>query len=178
MSLETLRAGIPDWAKDTRLNLGSIVGTPATLSEQQHWGAVLASAAAVRSPRVLVELLEEARGHLSEAAVTAALSAASIMAMNNVYYRSRHLLDGRYDDLPARLRMQIIGSPGVPKVDFELWAISVSAINGCGSCLESHEHVVREGGLSREQVHDALRIAAVVSAAAQAVDTAAVLQAV
>lgn len=169
MGLETLRGSLPPYAKDLKLNLGSVTSN-STLSEQQLWGAVLASAAATRSQRTLAELAEEAREHLSDEAFDAALGAASIMGMNNVFYRARHLLHGAYDDLRASLRMQIIGKPGVDKADFELWSLAVSAINGCGACLEAHEKVVREAGLSREQVLDALRIAAVVSGVAQAVE--------
>ncbi|WP_230421498.1 carboxymuconolactone decarboxylase family protein [Actinomadura soli] len=98
------------------------------------------------------------------------------MAMNNVYYRATHLIgDGTYATLPARLRMSIIGRPGVEKVDFELWCLAVSAVNGCGRCLESHERVVREAGLSRELVQEALRIAAVVNAVAATLDAEAAL---
>jgi lipoyl-dependent peroxiredoxin subunit D len=136
---------------------------------------VLASAAATRSQRTLAELAEEAREHLSEEAFDAALGAASIMGMNNVFYRAKHLLHGAYDDLRASLRMQIIGKPGVDRVDFELWSLAVSSINGCGLCLESHEQVVREAGLTREQVLDALRVAAVVAGVAQAVEIDATL---
>ena len=93
------------------------------------------------------------------------------MAMNNVYYRATHLMDAEdYRKMPAKLRMNVIGSPGVEKVDFELWALAVSAINGCGMCLDSHEKVVRKAGLTSDQVQAALRIAAVVSAAAAVMD--------
>jgi alkyl hydroperoxide reductase subunit D len=93
------------------------------------------------------------------------------MAMNNVYYRAKHLIgDETYATMPARLRMQIIGSPGVDKADFELWCLAVSAITGCGTCLESHEKVLRTAGVTREVVHEAIRIAAVVHAAAVTID--------
>ncbi|TMQ88728.1 alkyl hydroperoxide reductase [Actinomadura soli] len=115
-------------------------------------------------------------GHLPAEAFEAAKGAASVMAMNNVYYRATHLIgDGTYATLPARLRMSIIGRPGVEKVDFELWCLAVSAVNGCGRCLESHERVVREAGLSRELVQEALRIAAVVNAVAATLDAEAAL---
>lgn len=175
-SLEGLRAELPAYAKDTKLNLGSVIGTLGqNLTEQQHWGAVLAVAAGTRSPAVIPALAAEARAHLSPEAADAALAAASVMAMNNVYYRARHLLHGAYDDVRAGLRMQVIGAPGVDKVDFELWCLAVSAINGCGQCLESHEHVVREAGMTREAVNDGLRIASVVAAAAATLEAAALL---
>lgn len=96
--------------------------------------------------------------------------------MNNVYYRSVHLIgDETYSTMPAKLRMTIIGNPGVDKVDFELWCLAVSAINGCGRCLESHEQVLRQAGLPREQIQEALRIAAVVNATAATLESEAAL---
>ena len=75
---------------------------------------------------------------LSPEALNAAKSAAAIMGMNNIYYRFLHLVeDGEYSTMPARLRMNIIANPGVDKVDFELWCTTVSAVNGCGMCLDS-----------------------------------------
>jgi lipoyl-dependent peroxiredoxin subunit D len=98
------------------------------------------------------------------------------MAMNNVYYRAKHLIgDESYGSIPARLRMQIIAKPGVDKGDFELWCLAVSAVTGCGVCLESHEKTLRGTGFTREQVHETLRIAAVVHAAAVTLDAQAAL---
>jgi alkyl hydroperoxide reductase subunit D len=85
--------------------------------------------------------------------------------MNNVYYRALHLLSNpEYRTLPARLRMNIIANPGVEKVDFELWSTAVSAINGCGMCLDSHEAELKTHGMPAQQVQAAIRIAAVVNA--------------
>ena len=115
-------------------------------------------------------MLEEFAPRLSPEALAAAKAAASIMGMNNIYYRFVHLISGDYANLPARLRMNVIGKPGVDKVDFELWSLAVSAVNGCGMCVESHEKQVRAGGLSTEQVQAAVRIAAVVHAVAATLD--------
>ena len=90
--------------------------------------------------------------------------------MNNVYYRFTHLVGGEYPRLPAKLRMNVMARPGVDKADFELWSLAVSAINGCGMCMEAHERVVVEAGLSREQVQAAVRIAAAVHAVAATLD--------
>jgi alkyl hydroperoxide reductase subunit D len=75
-----------------------------------------------------------------------------------------------YDQKPARLRMQRIAKPATNKPDFELYCLAVSAINGCEMCIRSHEAVVIEGGLTEDQVHDAVRLAAVVHAAAVALE--------
>ncbi|POM25311.1 Alkyl hydroperoxide reductase AhpD [Actinomadura rubteroloni] len=166
MSVDALKSALPGYAKDTKLNLGSVTSTSA-LSDQQLWGTVLATALASRNAQVIRELAEEAGDYLSAEAFEAAKGAASIMAMNNIYYRSTHLIgDETYATLPAKLRMSIIGKPGVDKIDFELWCLAVSAVNGCGRCLESHEKVLRDGGLSRERIQEALRVAAVVHATA------------
>ncbi len=170
MSLDALRDALPDYAKDIRLNLGSLA-SETTLSDQQKFGAFLASAYGARNKRVIEAITSWTDDKLSSEAKTAAKSAAAIMAMNNVYYRATHLMTSDdYQKMPAKLRMNVIGAPGVDKVDFELWSLAVSAINGCGMCLDSHEKVVRKAGLSADQVQAALRIAAVVNAAAAVMD--------
>jgi alkyl hydroperoxide reductase subunit D len=175
MGLDAIKAALPEYAKDIKLNLGSTVGT-STLSPPQAWGTALACAVAARNPVVLREIAADAAGHLPPEAVEAAKGAAAVMAMNNIYYRAKHLIgDESYASMPARLRMQIIARPGVDKGDFELWCLAVSAITGCGVCLESHEKTLRGAGLTREQVHEALRIAAVVHAAAVTLDAEAAL---
>jgi alkyl hydroperoxide reductase subunit D len=92
------------------------------------------------------------------------------MGMNNIYYRFTHMVHGDYSKMPAKLRMNVMAKPGVEKVDFELWSLAVSAVNGCGMCMESHEKVVREHGVTAEQVQAAVRIAAVVHAVASVLD--------
>ncbi|NNL89479.1 MAG: alkyl hydroperoxide reductase, partial [Marinicaulis sp.] len=110
--------------------------------------------------------LEVEANELSDDAKQAAKAAAAIMSMNNVYYRATHIMSsGDYTKLPAKLRMNIIGSPGVEKVDFELWSLAISAINGCAMCLDAHEQVVRNAGLTTTQIQAAIRIGAVVNAA-------------
>ncbi|MFJ8012837.1 alkyl hydroperoxide reductase [Streptomyces sp. NPDC096339] len=178
MSLDSLKSAIPDFAKDLKLNLGSVIGNQDTLTQQQLWGTVLSCAIAARSPIVLRELEPEAKAVLSPEAYTAAKSAAAVMAMNNVFYRTRHLLsDPEYANLRAGLRMNVIGNPGVEKVDFELWSLAVSAINGCGQCLDSHEQVLRKHGLDRETVQEAFKIASVIQAVAVTLDAEAALAA-
>ncbi len=174
MSLETLKSAIPDYAKDIRLNLGSLAIDP-TLTPQQRAGAFVASALASRNAVVTQAIVAEFGPGLSAEALSAAKAAAAIMAMNNVYYRFVHLVGGDYANMPAKLRMNVIGKPGVEKVDFELWSLAVSAVNGCGMCMEAHEKVVRQAGLSQDQVQAAVRIASVVHAVAAVLDGEAAL---
>ncbi len=175
MSLDALKSALPPYAKDLKLNLGSVIGT-SELPEQTLWGTVLAVAVAAGSPIALRELEPEAKARLSPQAYTAAKSAAAVMAMNNVFYRTRHLLsDPAYGTLRAGLRMNVLGDPGVERTDFELWSFAVSAINACGQCLDSHEQVLRKAGVPRETVQEAVRIAAVVQAVGRTLDAEAVL---
>jgi lipoyl-dependent peroxiredoxin subunit D len=170
MTLDTLKASFGDYAKDIRLNIGSVLseeGAP-DLTQTQIDGIALASAYATRNP-TLIEAVRGNAAALSEAAKNAAKAAASIMAMNNVYYRFSHLVnDTDYAKMPAKLRMNVIGNPGVDKLDFELMSLAVSAINGCGMCMEAHVHEVTKAGLSKQGVQSCIRIASVINAAAQA----------
>ncbi|HEX7417610.1 MAG TPA: carboxymuconolactone decarboxylase family protein [Steroidobacteraceae bacterium] len=168
-SLEAIRAAIPPYAADLGLNLGAVLtpaGAPA-LTEKQIWSVALAAAIAARNVEFAQRIEALARAHLDEAYVTAARAAAAIMGMNNVYYRFLHLVeDPQYGTMPARLRMNVIGRPGIEKTDFELLALAVSAINGCGTCIVSHERTLRAQGLPREAIQSAVRIAATVNAVA------------
>ena len=167
MSLDALRSALPAYAKDLSLNLSSLMNET-VLSEQQKWGAFIACAYAVGAGPVIREL--EDGCPLSAEVLTAAKAAAAIMGMNNVYYRAMHLMKNReYATLPAKLRMNIIANPGVDKTDFELWCTAVSAINGCGLCLDSHEDELRKRGVPNTVVQAALRIGAVVNAVSRVV---------
>ncbi len=166
MSLDALRDTLPDYAKDIKLNLGSLASDQ-TLNDQQKWGAFLATAHAIGEPSLLRAIEAEIVSKIEPSAANAAKAAAAIMGMNNVYYRSLHLLKNEeYRTLRAGLRMNVIANPGVDKGDFELWSLAVSAINGCGMCLDSHEEELRKRDFSVAQVQTALKIAAVVNAAA------------
>src|SRR5687768_15840494 len=169
-AVEELRAAIPEAAKDIKLNLQSVL-QPGALSPAQRWGVAIASAVATRNERLRDAILHDARVNVGAEVIDDALAAAALMAMNNVYYRFRHMIGKEsYSQMPARLRMQRIAKPASNKVDFELFCLAVSAINGCEMCMRSHEDVVIKGGLSEDQVHDAIRIAAIVNAAAVAIE--------
>ena len=167
MSIDTLRDLMPAYAKDISLNLSSLA-SEAVLNDQQKWGCFLASAHAVGVAPVVRAIEAAAAEKLSPEALNAAKAAAAIMGMNNMYYRSLHLMKNHeYTTLPARLRMNVLANPGVEKMDFELWSTAVSAINGCGACLDAHEGALRQHGVPATHVQAALRIAAVVHAASR-----------
>ncbi|MCX2561756.1 carboxymuconolactone decarboxylase family protein [Acetobacter farinalis] len=173
MSIDALKDRIPDYAKDLRLNLGSLAND-VTLTPQQLAGTFVASAIASRNDEVTKAIVAEFGSKLTPEALQAAKAAAAIMGMNNIYYRFVHMAGGDYAKMPAQLRMSVIGRPGVEKTDFELWALAVSAINGCDMCVTSHEKIVREA-LGAEGVQTAVRIAATVHAVAVTLQAAAAL---
>ena len=138
----------------------------------------MATAYAARHPVLSAAIVEEAQGQVAPAVIEDAQAAAAVMAMNNVYYRFRHLVGKpAYAQKPARLRMNRLVQPATSKVDFELFSLAVSAVNACETCIQSHEQAVLDGGLTEDHVHDAVRIAATVQAAAVALETAASLAA-
>ena len=170
MSLQHLKDRLPEHAKDIKLNLGSLATEP-VLSEKQRAGTFIASALGARNPEVAAAILAEFAPKLDAKELAAAKAAAAVMAMNNVYYRFLHLVGNEeYGKLPARLRMNAIASHGINRADFELWSLAVSAINGCGMCIESHEKAVRKDGITADQVQAAVRIAATVNAVAAVLD--------
>ena len=168
-TLEEIRAALPEYARDLRLNLGSVLtpsGAPG-LSERQIWGVALAAAIAARNVRFAHQIEALSATHLGAAERQAARAAAAIMGMNNVYYRFLHLVeDPEYRSLPPRLRMSVIGAPGIDKNDFELLSLAVSALNGCGTCVAAHERQLRAHGMEREAVQSAVRVAATIYAVA------------
>lgn len=165
-TLEELRNSLPDFARDIKLNLQTVPSST-SLSPAQRWGVAVASAAASRNPELLSAVLSEARREAGEAIVDDALAAASLMGMNNIYYRFRHMIGKpSYSEKPARLRMQRLAKPATNKTDFELFSLAASAITGCEACVKAHEEVVLAGGLTEDQIHDAIRVSATVHAAA------------
>lgn len=168
MALEGLAQALPRYAADVAANLTALT-QETLLTPQQRWGCFVATAHAVATPAV-VQAIEAsaAEAGLTLEAKTAAKGAAAVMAQNNIYFRAIGLLKNPgYRALRSRLRMGLVFKPGVPKDDFDLWCVAVSAIHGCPDCLDSHEGALRGRGVSAEAVQTALRIAAVVHAASR-----------
>jgi alkyl hydroperoxide reductase subunit D len=175
MSIQSLKDRLPEYAKDLKLNIGSLA-SESILTDSQKCGTFIASALASRNTEVIEAVTAEFAPKMDSAAYKAAKAAAAIMGMNNVYYRFLHLVeDEEYGRLPAKLRMNVIANPGAPKEDFELWSLAVSAVNGCGKCITAHEKVLRDAGVSRERIQAAVRIAAVVHAVAVTIEGEAAL---
>jgi alkyl hydroperoxide reductase subunit D len=170
MSIESLKNALPEYAKDLKLNLSSLATEPA-LSPEMRALLFVTAGLAVRQSQVRDALLGEFAGQLTAEQIGAAKIAVAIMGMNNVYYRFTHLVSAKdYSTMQARLRMNAMARPGIAHADFELLSLAVSAINGCGMCMDSHEQVVRKAGTDPATIQAAVRIAAVVHAVAVTLD--------
>ncbi len=173
MTIKELKSTLPEYAKDIKLNIGSVLseeGAPG-LTEKQIAMIALGSAYATKDRTLINSTSRTVAELLSAEDVSAVKGATTIMAMNNVYYRFTHLVsDKSYDTMPAKLRMNLMANPGIEKIDFELISLAVSAIEGCGLCIDSHVSVIVKHGLSKEGVQSTIRIAATFNAAAQALE--------
>ena len=161
MSLKEFAETLPDYAKDLRLNLSSILNDQLLGEERKN--ALLLTCAHGSGYRPVVAAAEaETEGKLPDQVANAARGAAALMAMNNVYYRFVHLTSNpEYGEMPARLRMNLMAQHGIAKEEFELFSLAVSAMNGCGMCIDSHERVLLQHGVKPETIQAAVRIAAV-----------------
>ena len=169
--LNALKDRIPDYAKDIRLNLDAVIAR-SSLGEADALGTALAAAYAARS-KTIVDAIRGS-GQLNETDTNAALSAAALMGMNNVWYPYVEMADD--PDLKTQrpeLRMNAYATHGgIDKKRFELFALAASIVGKCHFCVASHYKMLKENGLTAQQLRDVGRIAAVINAAAQALDAA------
>lgn len=168
MTLEQVKTSISDHLKDARLNI-AVLTEASELTRSQLAIVNLACAYSLNNSDIITALKTEFDDVLDENLINAAQAAATIMAMNNIYYRFVHLAsDNEYKTMPAKLRMNVIGKPGVDKIDFELASLAVSALNGCGMCIDAHIHTLEKADASKSMIQHTARIAAVLNS----VDTA------
>lgn len=169
MNLDNLKEKLPDFAKDIKLNLANVLseqGSPG-LNLKQIYGIALASSLACTSAELTKIFLEDNQNSLTETDILGIKAAASIMAMNNVYYRFAHLVsDKTFQTMPARLRMNVMANPGISKIDFELYSLAISAINGCGKCLDAHTEGLKKEGMTLDGIQSCIRITSVIHATA------------
>jgi alkyl hydroperoxide reductase subunit D len=167
MKLERLKEDLPDYAKDIRLNLSNLFGNikSSGLNQDQFYGSALAIAYALKN-KILIHALEFECQHAGLADLYfSAKTAATLMAMNNIYYRAIHLAENEeLSAMPANLRMNGLANHGIDKVDFELFALAVSAINGCGLCIHSHIKQLLEHSVAMVAIQSILRLAATLNA--------------
>ena len=171
MTLEALRESLPDYAKDLKLNLSTLL-SETVLNDTQKAGTFISCAMASRNANLTRAVINEFKDKITPEILNAAKAAAAIMGMNNIYYRFIHLAEhAEYKTMPAKLRMNVIANPGADKMDFELWSLAVSSINGCGMCIESHDAKLRGHGTEALVIQAAIRIASVLHAIAGVLDT-------
>jgi len=164
--LEIIKNQLPGYAKDLKLNLSSLMREE-TLTPVRRYGALLAAALATGNASLIQAVSAEASAHMSAAELENARAANAMMAMTNIYYRFLHMAkDAEYSHMPAGLRMQVIGRPPAGKVDFELYSLVVSAVNGCAFCVAAHDGELKKAGLSHVEIQASIRIAATVHAVA------------
>ena len=167
--LNALKERIPEYAKDIRLNLDAVIAR-SSLEPADAIGVALASAYAARS-KVIVDAIR-ASGQLSDVDTNAALSAAALMGMNNVWYPYVEMAED--PDLKTQrpeLRMNAYATHGgIDRKRFELFALAASIVGKCHFCIGSHYKLLKDNGVTAQQLRDVGRIAAVVQAAALAIE--------
>ena len=171
MTINDIRSSLKEYAKDIKLNLSNVLSEEGSegLSQNQIYGIALSCAYTTKNNQLIGAISKDAKEILSDEEVSAAKAASTIMAMNNIYYRFVHLVsDSEYKKLPAKLRMNVIANSGVDKIDFEIYSLAVSAINGCGMCIDAHVHELKKAGVAKESIQSSIRIASVINATSQA----------
>ena len=165
--MENILNNLPEYAKDTKLNYSAIVNNHSLLNDTRFYGLLLVSAITSRNKVITDAITELVKQHLDEKTINGAKASASIMAMNNIYYRFTDLSDNEeYIKMPAGLRMNVMRDPGVDKVDFELWSLGASVINGCSMCINSHEKQLLNAGITRDIIQFTAKVAAIIHALA------------
>ena len=177
MSLRPLRAALPPYAADLRANLEAVDDDRA-LSTDARWGCLLACAMAAGEPTVLRHVQEAAAGPLGDRGVEAAKAAAAITVMNDIYYGAvAGLKTHAYATLPSGLRMEVMAHPGADRDSFDLWCLSVSALDRCASAMDAQDEELRRRGAPPARMQAAIRIAAVIGATARVLAAEAALSA-
>jgi alkyl hydroperoxide reductase subunit D len=160
--------------KDILLNADRVLQADpsSALTQKQIHMIAVASALTIKSQGVL-DYIKSKLGELSPEELTAVKGSAALMAMNNIYYRTLHLLsDKSYLKERPNLRMTFMQNPGCDKVDFELMSTAVSAITGCGMCLDAHEKTLRGSeDVSTGSILHTIKIGAVMNALSQIIAT-------
>lgn len=163
MNYEELKQAIPAYAKDTYLNMDAVI-LRSSLDPAVAGGCAVAAA-------VAAGMDHEAFSELAGSELTAALTAAGLMGMNNVWYPFVEMTaDAELKALPARLRMNAYaGAGGTSKDKFEAYALAASIVGKCHFCVKSHYDLLKTHGWTVQQLQDIGRIAAVVASVSKVV---------
>lgn len=168
MTISDYKSGLGSHSKDTKLNLSNLFSNVASsgMTDVQFYGTALSLAYSLNDKDLIAAVEAEAEGKVEANVVEAAKTAASLMAMNNIYYRFIHLSsDKQFGKMPAGLRMNAMANPGVDKVDFELYSLAVSVLNGCGMCIDAHVKTLVDNNVSAQAIQSSAKMAAILNAA-------------
>lgn len=159
--VDQIKSALPEYAKDTKLNLDAVINR-STLDKAEAEACALAAAMATGNGKIVSLLL----GNIEDTTeVNAAMTAASLMAMTNVYYPYQEMAaDEALTGLPPQLRMNAISTHGgTTKLRFEAYSLAASIVGKCHFCVKAHYDTLRKEGYTVEQLRDIGRIAAVMS---------------
>jgi len=161
-AIDAIREKLPEAAKDLKLNLQAVL-RPEVLTADQTWGIALASVYFIGNAELRDAIVADATAAgISAEIIDDAKASASIMGMNTVFYRFRHLIHKEsYNKIPAKLRMTRMSQPKTDKTTFELMSMACAALAGCGMCLQAHEAVLLQHEITEQGINDVIRIAAV-----------------
>lgn len=159
--VDQLKEGLPDYAKDTRLNIDAVMKR-STLAPEEAESCALAAAFAAGNTKLWQWISSQ---HTNTVERDAAIVAASLMAMNNTWYTYIEMADDpNLSGLPAQLRMNaILTHGGTTKARFEAYSLAASIVGKCHFCVKAHYETLTKEGYTIEQLRDIGRIAAVMA---------------
>jgi len=167
--VDQLKEGLPEYAKDTKLNLDAVIKR-STLAVEEAEGCALAAAMSTGNGK-LVTFIQSSMENSQER--DAALTAASLMSMNNTWYPYVEMAeDANLKGLPAQLRMNAITTHGgTTKERFEAYSLAASIVGKCEFCVKAHYETLKKEGYTVEQLRDIGRIASVMNSVAKVLNS-------
>jgi len=167
-SLETMANGESKYVRDLRINLRNALQSE-NINEKEALLIALAVAVNEKNKPLVKSFTELAKEkEATDTEIAEMHACTSLLSVNNVFYRFRHFTGKEsYNQMPARIKMNIMMNPVTGKEFFELVSLVVSAVNGCEQCVKSHEASVLNQGGNEERVFDAIRLSAIVRGLSQ-----------
>jgi lipoyl-dependent peroxiredoxin subunit D len=163
-SLDTLEEGRSRYLADLKLNFKNSFESD-YLNKKEI--ALLGVSLAVNAGNAILREFFKNNAQQAGAAleeIAEAVACASLLSANNVFYRFRHFMNKeKYNEIPARVKMNIMARPVTGKEFFELMSLAVSAVNGCEMCVKSHEASLIELGAKEERIFESVRLASVIT---------------
>jgi alkyl hydroperoxide reductase subunit D len=167
--VDSIKEALPEYAKDTKLNLDAVINR-STIPVEEAVGCALAAAVSTGNGKVVAVILG---GFENQVEATAAMTAASLMAQNNVWYPYVEMAeDEQLKGLPAQLRMNAIATHGgTTKERFESYSLAASIVGKCHFCVKAHYDTLKKNGYTVEQLRDIGRIASVINSVAKVLNS-------